>query len=692
MPQLIINDFKNGMDRTRPRANGVPGSLWRAENGVITRGGDFAKAKRFVPIHELPAGQTFGLARVNGRLQVYASSPVAAPAGVSVRAIAAPSGADMIEILDVKTPGGIDYVMARYADGNTYHYYNGARVTDWDAIADENASLGTIASRLGAEIAETGTVEVVVDNDTLYLTATEPGTAFSVSASAINGAMGTDDQSVAVTTVQANVAEVANVDATGTFTLAAGSLSPGGGNRVDTVSVDGVDLLDAPILFGTSLSATANAVASAISDGVDDHGFLASSLGAVVTITAPEGTGATHNGETVAFTVSGDVTASKTDMAGGVDAVAPVAQIVQVTLSGTVNADEHDDVWTITLDSVEHKITTRASAMGTFGLVNSKRMVTVANNLVVYSALEAFSDFSTDAEAETGYGFFAPANESGNSQLTGLGKYQGRLAIMAGEDIVTYFFGADAATIEIDQPIVNTGTVSPGSVQSYGSRDMFYLDETGIRSLQPRDSSNAAFVSDVGSLIDEYIKELRELVSPAAVANAVSIVDPVDGRYWLAIGTKILTFSGFRDRKIVAWTVQDFEVAPTAFVRVGRDLYMRAGDTIYRYGGASGSDHVEAGDCVFETAFMDCDTPGTHKQFTGFDFVCSGTWKIEILTDPDDPSNAVTLGYLSGQTLNKQHVAYQFRAAIFAIRATCVSEGEASFSKIIAHFQKVDAQ
>lgn len=691
MPQLVIEDFKNGMDRTRPRANGIPGSLWRAENGVITRGGDFEKSKRFVETYELPAGQTFGMARVRGRLQVYASSPVAISPGVSLQSLAAPGGPDMTAVLDVKTPGGLAYVMAKYSDGSIHHFYDGARVSDWDALADDNASLTTIAEYLASEMQRDGAVDVVANGNVITVTARTPGTAFTLSATATNGALGADDQTADAGTVLPNVAAVANVDATGTITVTGGALQTG--DAITVVTVDGTDLLgdDDIVDYSTSNSATATALAVKINALTDEHGFIAEAVGAVVTLRAPAGSGTTHNGDVVAVTTTGTTTVSTANMAGGVDDVEAVAQMATITLSGTVDANEYDDLWEVTLNGTTYNITTRGSAMGTYGLVHNSRIYIVANNIVVYCALNNFDDFHTGVGTEDGYGFFAPSNDSGNSQLVGLGKFQGRAAILAREDIATYFLPADATQGEIDQLIENTGTVAPGSVQSYGSHDMFYLDETGVRSLQPRDSSNAPFVSDVGSLIDEYVKEIRGSVAPATVINAASIIDPIDGRYWLAIGDKILTFSGFRDRKIVAWTVQDTDVTPTAFARIGRDVYMRAGDSIYRYGGADGEQYV-SDTCVFETAFMDCGTPGTHKKFTGFDFSCKGLWEVKVMTDPEDDTKALTVCRVSSPTLNKLHINFQFEAAIFAIRATSLAEGPASFSKIIAHFKKVDAQ
>ena len=45
----------------------------------------------------------------------------------------------MTQVLDARTVGGALYVIARFADGNTFHFYNGTRISDWDALGDANA-------------------------------------------------------------------------------------------------------------------------------------------------------------------------------------------------------------------------------------------------------------------------------------------------------------------------------------------------------------------------------------------------------------------------------------------------------------------------------------------------------------------------------------------------------------------------
>lgn len=104
--------------------------------------------------------------------------------------------------------------------------------------------------------------------------------------------------------------------------LATGSveLTGGSGGAIDTLEVDGVDIISAAVPFNASLNQTATDLASAINRSDSFPEYSASAAGAIVTITAGRGTGASANGLTVASTAT-TLTKTDTNMAGGVSAV-----------------------------------------------------------------------------------------------------------------------------------------------------------------------------------------------------------------------------------------------------------------------------------------------------------------------------------------------------------------------------------
>lgn len=685
MPYQLISSFKAGMDRRRPKVIGAQGSLWRAENVVLSRGGDIEKAKRFVSAYTLPSG-TFGLAPVNGALQVYATSSKTVPAGVTCQVLTVSGSPGLERILDVKVADGKPYVIAKFDNGDIHHFYDGSRISGWDSLAAGNASRRSVATFLAEEMQVDDAVIVNAIGDEILVTAKVAGTPFTLTAAATDGGSA-NDQTATVTAVTANVVAVANVDAFGTVTITGGSA--GDNNKVTSITVDGTELLSAPVPFSTSNTATAAAVAQRINNTSGTHGYTAVAASNVITITAAALTGADENGNVVTVTTEGDVTATKADMGNGVDAVAAVAQVSKVAFGGTFEAL---DLFTVTLNGTAYKVTGRASAHGTSAMVYKRRIYVAAYNVIRYSQIDDFDDF-TDATASSGAGFFG-INVDG--RITTLAAYQNNVAVFTRANTEVFFLDTDSDFNASIQIVPNTGTDSPHSVASYGNLDVFYLDDTGLRSLQPRDSSNTAIVNDVGTIIDDYVLGLLDTYGADAVRRAKALVDPTDGRYWLAIGEEILLFTNFPSAKINGWTVLQPGFTVSELVRLDRRVFVRSADTVYLYGGANADQYVASGEAVVELPFTGTEDPAAHKTMNGIDVVLSGgVWKLEMLTDPDeevtsgDAQNVIEIGRFRKTTYNYGKAAMGVKAAIAGWRLTELTGDSAKLCAVAFHYDRV---
>jgi hypothetical protein len=116
-------------------------------------------------------------------------------------------------------------------------------------------------------------------------------------------------------TITANsLSHTPEVQATGTITLS------GSAGSVDSVTVDGVAIIDAAVPFDTSLTVTATNLAAAINTSASNPEYTASAAGAVVTIKAKRGAGATANGLVVSGSLT-TMTATYANLSGGVTAV-----------------------------------------------------------------------------------------------------------------------------------------------------------------------------------------------------------------------------------------------------------------------------------------------------------------------------------------------------------------------------------
>lgn len=688
MPYVVIDSFRFGVDRRRPRYAAVPGTLYAGKNVHISRGGDIERAKKFVSLYTLPAG-TFGLGQINGQLWVFGSADLAGsmPAGVQYQRLQLGSAA-MTRVLSNRVFDNKHYVIAEFDDGNIAHYYNGTRITDLDshatAGADSIASFSTLADYMARKLNASSAVKTIVSGSDVLVEAIVPGTPFTLTSGTVNGGAGVNDQTATVTTVQANVAAVAETRATGTVTITGGTTSAG----INTilVSVNSVNLTASPVDFITSNSATAAALVVAINNNSGASGYTASAVGPIVTLQAAPGTGTSKNGHVVVATVAGDATASTANMAGGVAAVTPVAQIMKVAFGGTF---EGADQFTLTLNGTAHVGTARASGYGTYASIYKRRVFQTANSLLRYSKLSDPSDV-TDASSSSGAGFINLSNDSeGSERLVSICPYQTYLAIFSRRNVRVYDINTDAAQNAFRQELENTGTFAPRSVISYGNTDVFYLDDTGIRSLQVRDVTNAAFVADAGSAIDPLVAEWLATLSPAEQERAVSIIEPTDGRFMCAIGSRIFVLSFFPSSKVNAWTYYEPGFTATDFVRLKRELYARDATTIYLYGGKTGDVYPGANEQtpVVSLPFVTAQSAPNFKRWLGLDMAATGTWKVEMLIDPNDVTKTIEVARPTGVTYALPDIAGIAETPMFALDLTCISAGAASISNLVAHFE-----
>ena len=685
MPYLHIKDFKQGIDRRRDKAIGVPGALWGGKNVHLTRGGDVEGAKKFVSRYSVPG--TFGLAVVQGQLFVFgsAASPTI-PAGVQYQRLQAGS-ANMVRVLDAKPFSGKLYVIAQFDDGTIYHFYDGARVTDWDTVSDANATHAVLADYLADLINNEEAVEANANGNTIVLTSRVPGTAFTISASTVNGS-GANDQAITLTEVQANVAGAEEARATTTITITGGTA--GTYNRINSVTVDSVELFSASVPWATSHAATATALAGAINVGEETHGYSAAAVGATVTVTASAGV--SENGNTVLVSNSGDVTASYgVTMSGGADAVAAAAQVYTAAISG---AEEPDDKFTITVNGTAYYATPRGAAAGSFAHIRDKRIFSPAAALLRFCQINDPSDW-TDANVNSGAGFIAVSTDSeGYERVVGAANYNTLTAVFSRQAISIYQLGADAELFGLDRVIENTGTRAARSIRSYGNNEVFYLDDSGIRSLRARSGTDTPYAADIGSAIDTFVQEHIDTLPVDTVARAVSVIEPKDGRFWMAIGERIYVLSYFPSNKIQAWTYYEPGFEVTDFARTKDRVYARSADTIYIYGGVSGEEYPGEGEMesVAETPFLSGETPGTIKGMAGADFIVTNTWDATIYSDPNRPDHFDTIGAVSKVTGGQPHIPIPGQQPTWALKFSCDRAGRRSLSSVMIHYNVNEAR
>ncbi|CAB4120912.1 hypothetical protein UFOVP4_7 [uncultured Caudovirales phage] len=320
-------------------------------------------------------------------------------------------------------------------------------------------------------------------------------------------------------------------------------------------------------------------------------------------------------------------------------------------------------------------------------------LLTVKNK--VYASATSVVNFSAVATptawaAGSGYGFVNMSNQSaGSESLTGLGRYQNYLAVFARRNTQIWYVDPDPLQNVQRQVIQNIGTFAPKSIINFGEIDVIFLSDTGIRSLKARDASNQAGVSDIGTPIDdEVIAYMRTLSDTVKFASA-AVLDPIDGRYIVAMGTRNYVFSYYPASRISSWSRYDPGIQITDWVSMDGRIYARAGDTIYLLGGDDGQTY-DATAVEIELPYIDGRSIATWKSWTGFDIVSQGEWKVYINTDPDQPNTWVQIGTIAdgtNATIAGMDIDMVSDSPVIKVRLVNSRAGPAKISKVIAHYR-----
>jgi hypothetical protein len=406
-------------------------------------------------------------------------------------------------------------------------------------------------------------------------------------------------------------------------------------NCIYSVKVGTTELINNPVYYYESTDDVARRVVEEINANTDHgltHHYTAERTGSKVTISALGSTGSTENGKEVFAYARGDVVVyGRFNMQGGSDGIPATPKITEFTFGGTFT--EGKEAWILVTDPTRPGQPYKFGATRVTGKKPSfcftykgKEYVGVGS-AIYFSALNDAGKWDL---YDTGSGFIDMANNfGGREDVTGAGVYQNTVAVFTERNCQLWFLDPDPNLNSQHQVLDNTGCIAPDTVISIGSIDLFYLSYNGVRSLKARDNTDAAYANDVGSPIDDIIvKHLDTLTADQRYA-AKAIVEPQDGRYWISIGGRLFVLSSFMGSGIAAWTeyLPGFEVTDM-IVRKNR-VYVRSGDTVYLYGGLSGTEYDDSHVDV-ELPYLDANKPGTFKSVNGIDMTCEGEWVVSL--------------------------------------------------------------
>jgi hypothetical protein len=421
-----------------------------------------------------------------------------------------------------------------------------------------------------------------------------------------------------------------------------GALVNGVRNSVDSIVANNVELLsdidpltmgtekpDKSQYFTTGVEQLAIDIVDSINHGSGTHNYSATRDGARVTISAAV-SGEAGNNKPINIQTSGNVILSgKTAFSGGRDSIPGQPKIMRINFTGTPKVG--DKCWVMITDPARPQTpykfgaTRMAGKKGVFNFTYKGKEYIGIGSTLYFSSINNPVKWDT---YDSGSGFIDMSNNfGGRDDLTGAGVYQNSIAVFTERNCQLWFFDPDPNQNKQQQILDNTGCLAPNSVVSVGATDLFYLSYNGVRSLQSRESTDAAYANDIGSPIDEIVISILAGLTPAQRSEAKALIEPIDGRYWISIGSRLFVLSYFKGSNILAWSEYVLGFQVDEMVAFKDKVYLRAGNKIYLYGGNSGSEY-DSCPVVVELPYLDANKPGTFKSVNGVDITCQGTWKV----------------------------------------------------------------
>lgn len=475
---------------------------------------------------------------------------------------------------------------------------------------------------------------------------------------------------------------------TGGIIITGGTSSPGV-NDLEQAKVNGITVQQAAAIdWTTDNSVTASLLAASINAHTSSPDYNAFAIGPQVIISALSATNLTPNALPVLLTVGGDVTAiavaietTISNVSGGQAAVTGQAQKTKFTFNGSFEAGDK-----FYIKMGDHIFgADRVAGLNPKAALPLKDKVYVGAGVVMFfSGVATPKKFNSDA---IGSGLINMSSNGGGSEdIVGLGIYRNNVAVFSRRSAQIWFVDPDPQLNRQLQVLDNIGTMSAKSIISFGDSDVFFLSDTGVRSLRVRDTTENVSAYDVGTPVDDYISDIKETLTEEEIADAVGAIEPTDGRYWLAIGHYIFVFSYFMTSKISAWSTYEPGFVVSDMTIKDGQLFARSGDTIYAYGGA---DKKTYDDTVAEAVlpYLDGEKPASFKTYEAVDAVLEGAWELRAGTDPENPDSDEIVAELDAVTLTKKRVAFTGNSTHVSLRLRTTGSGRARVEKLIVHYQ-----
>lgn len=373
-----------------------------------------------------------------------------------------------------------------------------------------------------------------------------------------------------------------------------------------------------------------------------------------------------------------------------------------VQLAGGVDTPDYLRSWTVFQGGIHAVVSVGAAGIprhyynGVYASEGIGRAVKTFKSKVFSVKVDSLNSSAvldpTDWTTAAGFGFLdVSTDEATATDLEGLEIYYGKMAVFGSRAILIYEVDPDWNKTFLVQSLRGIGLIARASPAQFGNGDVLFLSQTGVRSLQARDSSNSAAVSDVGSPIDQELQDLILTAAEDYYRNSRAVIEAATGRYWLSFGGFIWVLSLFPGPKVTAWTKYlTTDAAGNAFsvqdmVSFDTHTFVRGtNDKLYLYGGTTGQVY-DASEAKIRLPHLSMDRPADHKTFYGLDIIAQGTWTVKADFDPAATA-LTTIATIAGASPNFGRVAFDGHAPGVTFELSSVSASRARLASVIAHY------
>lgn len=474
-----------------------------------------------------------------------------------------------------------------------------------------------------------------------------------------------------------------------------GVFSKGDDNNISSILLDGQQAITEPIYWEASHDQLAADVVAAFNIGPLASEYVATRNDATVYISPIEPEDPESYNDKILSIASGGrvIVSSIKSMAGGRNLLLGKEKIVEFTFSNIVPWSWGSEIWVMITDPTnpdapyKFGATRIASKKPSFCFTYKNKMYVASGSTVYFSALNDPTKWDI---YDTGSGFIDMSNNfGGREDITGMGVFQGYIAVFTTTNAQLWFFDPDPTKNYQYQIVDNTGCVAPGSVCSIGSIDLLYLAPNGVRSLRTRQATDSPYASDIGSAIDEIIIGLLSTMTEEEKFKCKSIVDPIDGRYWLLIKGRLFVLSSFYGSSINAWSEYEIPDDIDDMVLLNNKIFLRdTGGGIYVYGGLDGNTYDDS-KVTIEMPYLDANKPATVKSFQGVDLNVTNQWSVYMGFDHTADNQKDLVAIVNQPTFALGKIMVTGIGTHVGIKMECQQQGPAEIANLIVHFDEL---